>query len=145
MNPTVSARWIDVEAPFDLALATVAAREALVGPRRDPFNLAGSCQIAARAVALGLRRRGREALCLPGECTCDHLVVLVDGWVLDPTAEQFGTSGPWLCPVEDLPSSDYDLDLWVDDCYLPDEDVPRAWEVSDRLYEERLRLYGEGA
>lgn len=163
----MSARWIDVEAPYDLALATVAAREALVGPRRDPSNLAGSCQTAAHAVALGLRRRGRKALCLPGECEDDHLVALVDGWVLDPTAEQFRTGGPWVCRVGELPSSDYRLNLWLEECWKPDEDelvhrlavwsleapllkacglpdlIPRACDLSDRMYEERIRLHEE--
>ncbi|MFN8113157.1 MAG: hypothetical protein U0R51_08150 [Solirubrobacterales bacterium] len=107
---SASARWIDPVAPFDLVYATVAVRDALAAPEPAYHNLGGTCREAARALALGLQRHGWDATCLPASrLGDDHLVALVGDWVLDPTAEQFGPDGPWVCRIHDLPHPDYEL------------------------------------
>ena len=121
--PSSSAVWLSPLAPFPLVQATVEVRDALVGPDCDPFAVAGTCQVAARALALGLRRQGWDAVCLPASrLGDDHLAVLASGWVLDPTAEQFGPDGPWVCRLQDLPHKEYELSPAPNWRVMPTED-----------------------
>ena len=117
-----SSRWLDTSAPFTLVEATVAVRDALADPVPEYHYLGGRCREASHVLALGLKRIGWNAKCMPASRLGDgHFVVLADRWMLDPTAEQFGVEGPFVCQMTELPHPCFELEPMPGATFEPSE------------------------
>ena len=91
-------RWIDVHAPLEIVVATLEVRNALL---ESPFGSVDTCcWEASAALGLRLRQLGYPAEWQPCCATgCFHMVINSGGWILDPTAEQYGVGGPQIFNV----------------------------------------------